>query len=71
MWHRAKARFAPDGIVRTEKFPHLRVWIFQITEDEAADLAQGAARFASALREAIQVANATEVEIELDPALFE
>lgn len=43
----------------------------QVTEDEAAVNAQRAARFASALREAIQVANATEIEIELDPALFE
>ena len=38
----------------------------------AGDLAQKASRFASALREAIQVANVTEVEMdELTPALFE
>ncbi len=43
----------------------------RVTEDEAAALALKAARFASALRESIQVANATEIEIELDPALFE
>jgi len=42
----------------------------QVSEDDAAGYAQKAARFASSLREAIQVANATEVEIELDPALF-
>ena len=43
-----------------------------VTVDEAAGYAQKAARFASALREAIQVANATAVEIdELDPSLFE
>ena len=42
-----------------------------VTTDEATNYAQKAARFASALRESIQVANATEMDIELDPALFE
>lgn len=42
-----------------------------ITPVEAAALAKEAARWASALREAIQTGNAVEVEIELDPALFE
>jgi len=51
--------------------PHVERATRQVSEDEAAVFAQQAARFASALREAIQVANATEIEIELDPALFE
>ena len=42
-----------------------------ITPMEAAALAKEAARWASALREAIQTGNAVEVEIELDTALFE
>lgn len=42
-----------------------------MTPDEAGDLAKQAARWASALREAIQVGNATDVEIELEPGLFE
>ena len=43
-----------------------------ISTGEAAALAKAAARWASALREAIQVGNATELELdELDPALFE
>jgi hypothetical protein len=43
-----------------------------VSFQEAGERAQQAARFASALREAIQVANATEVEIEsLTPDLFE
>lgn len=42
-----------------------------ITPQEALDLAKKAAKFASALREAIQVGNSKELEIEgLDPALF-
>lgn len=42
-----------------------------ISTNEAAVLAKAAARWASALREAIQTGNATEIDIELDPALFE
>lgn len=42
-----------------------------ITTEKAATLAKNAARWASALREAIQVGNATEIEFELDEALFE
>ncbi|OHD20990.1 MAG: hypothetical protein A2Y38_09465 [Spirochaetes bacterium GWB1_59_5] len=43
-----------------------------VSYKEAGDFAQKASRFASALREAIQVANSAEVEIEdLTPALFE
>lgn len=42
-----------------------------VTTAEAATLAKEAARWASALREAIQTGNATEIEMELDPALFE
>ena len=42
-----------------------------IPPQEAMDHAKKAARFASALREAIQVANATELESSLDPKLFE
>lgn len=45
-----------------------------VTVAEAAALAKEAAKFASALREAIQVANATEIEIEIDKgtaSLFE
>ena len=38
---------------------------------EAATHAKEAARWASALREAIQVGNATELDLEVDPALFE
>ena len=38
---------------------------------EAATLMKEAARWASALREAIQMGNATEIDIELDPELFE
>mgnify|MGYP001566113377 CR=1 FL=1 len=39
--------------------------------DEAVKRATGAGRFAAALREAIQVGNATEVEIGINPAAFE
>jgi hypothetical protein len=43
-----------------------------VTTEEATGYARKAAKFASALREAIQVATATEIEIDsLDPALFE
>jgi hypothetical protein len=38
---------------------------------QASVLAKEAGKRASALREAIQVGNATEVEIEMDAALFE
>lgn len=42
-----------------------------ISTEEAAAEAKKAARWASALREAIQVGNATELEFQLDVALFE
>lgn len=42
-----------------------------ISVEEAAALAKKAARWASALREAIQVGNATEMEFQLEEALFE
>ena len=42
-----------------------------ITTAEAADLAKRAARVASALREAIQVGNSTEIEFELESGLLE
>ena len=43
----------------------------QISFKEAQTLAKEAAKYASALREAVQVGNSTKVEIEgLDPALF-
>lgn len=42
-----------------------------ISTEAATQKAKEAARWASALREAIQVGNATEVEFEVDEALFE
>ena len=42
-----------------------------VTTSEATAFAQKAARFASALREAIAFANATQRDIEMNPALFE
>ena len=42
-----------------------------ISVEDALARAKKAARYAAALREAIQVANATKHEIELDPSLFE
>ena len=42
-----------------------------ISTDEALQQATRAARWASALREAIQVANATERDIDINPELFE
>jgi hypothetical protein len=42
-----------------------------ISTEEAAGHAKAAARWASALREAIQVGNATEMEFPVDEALFE
>ena len=60
--------YGDDGTTRD---PNVERATRQVSEEEAAVFAQQASRFASALREAIQVANATEIEIELDPVLFE
>ncbi len=59
--------YGNEDLVRTEGEVRAQP---TITPVEAAGLAKQASRFASALREAIQVANATEIEIELDPAIF-
>lgn len=58
-----------DGMTRSKDEERA---VATCTTEQATGWAQKAARFASALREAIQVANATEIEIEdLDPNLFE
>jgi len=64
----AKDRYSSDNDTRDAT---AIVAVKTITTIEAAALAKQAARWASALREAIQTGNATEIEIELDGALFE
>jgi len=63
-----KDRYGYDSDTRDA---NVLVAVKTITVVEAAKLAKDAAKWASALREAIQVGNASEIEIEIDPALFE
>lgn len=63
-----KDRYAMDYDTRD---PDVLVSQRTISVEAAALRAKDAARWASALREAIQVGNATVVEIELDAGLFE
>lgn len=42
-----------------------------VTQEDATWYAKEAGRYASAIREAIQVGNATELDLETDPSLFE
>lgn len=59
-----------DRYERTRKNDEVRA-TRTVSVSDAINLAREAAKFASALREAIQVGNATEIDMKLDPSLFE